>query len=62
VEVEFASRIVMFRLFYLGLTPYDSARHFHGLSELSWSKWTEDVRQRCGTANHLSWKAKFSRV
>ncbi|HEU0369025.1 MAG TPA: hypothetical protein VFR42_07445, partial [Candidatus Acidoferrum sp.] len=48
VEVEFASRMVMFRLFYLGLTAYDSARHFLGLSELSWSKWTEDVRQRCG--------------
>ena len=45
---EFASRMVMFRLFYLGLTPYDSARHFLGLSELSWSKWTEEVRQRCG--------------
>ena len=45
---EFASRMVMFRLFYLGLTPYDSARHFLGLSELSWSKWAEEVRQRCG--------------
>jgi hypothetical protein len=40
--------MVRFRLFYLALTPYDSARHFLGLSELSWSKWTEDVRQRRG--------------
>jgi hypothetical protein len=45
---EYASRMVMFRLFYLALTPYDSARHFLGLTELTWSKWSEDVRQRCG--------------
>ena len=45
---EFASRMVMFRLFYLGLAPYDSARHFLGLTELTWSKWSEEVRQRCG--------------
>jgi hypothetical protein len=31
---EFASHMVMLRLFYLGLTPYDSARHFLGLSEM----------------------------
>ena len=45
---ERASRMVMFRLFYLGLTPYDRARHFLGLSERSWVNWTEDVRTRCG--------------
>jgi hypothetical protein len=30
-----ASRMVLFRLYYLGLTPYDRARHFLGLSEHS---------------------------
>jgi len=45
---EQASRMVMFRLFYLGLSPYDTARHFLGLSEMSWVKWAEDVRRRCG--------------
>lgn len=45
---DLASRMVMFRLFYLGLTPYDSARHFLGLTEWTWSKWSEEVRQRCG--------------
>jgi hypothetical protein len=45
---EHASRMVMFRLFYLGLSPYDTARHFLGLSEMSWVKWSEDVRRRCG--------------
>ena len=41
---ERASRMVMFRMFYLGLSPYDTARHFLGLSEMSWVKWSEDVR------------------
>jgi hypothetical protein len=45
---EHASRMVMFRLFYLGLSPYDTARHFLGLSEMSWVKWSEEVRRRCG--------------
>jgi hypothetical protein len=31
-----ASRMVMFRLYYLGLTPYERARHFLGLSERGW--------------------------
>ena len=45
---EHASRMVMFRMFYLGLSPYDTARHFLGLSEMSWVKWSEDVRRPCG--------------
>jgi len=45
---ELASRMVMFRMFYLGMAPYDSARHFLGLTEFTWSKWSEEVRQRCG--------------
>jgi len=40
--------MVMFRMFYLGLSPHDSARHFLGISEMSWVKWSEDVRRRCG--------------
>jgi hypothetical protein len=45
---DHSSRMVMFRLFYLGLAPYDKARHFLGLSELTWSKWNDEVRKRCG--------------
>lgn len=41
-----ASRMVMFRLFYLGLAPYEGARHFLGLSERSWVNWSEEVRGR----------------
>src|SRR6266404_1296093 len=43
-----ASRMVMFRLYYLGLAPYENARHFLGLSEQSWVIWSEEVRRRCG--------------
>ena len=43
-----ASRMVLFRLYYLGLAPYDRTRHFLGLSEMSWVQWTEVIRQRCG--------------
>jgi hypothetical protein len=45
---ERASRMVMFRLYYLGLAPYERARHFLGISERSWVNWSEEVRRRCG--------------
>src|SRR3984893_2771994 len=45
---ECASRMVMFRLYYLGLAPYENARHFLGLSEQGWVNWSEEVRRRCG--------------
>jgi hypothetical protein len=35
---EWASRLVLFRLYYLGLAPYERARHFLGLSERGWVK------------------------
>jgi hypothetical protein len=35
-------------LYYLGLAPYDNARHFLGLSEQNWVSWSEEVRRRCG--------------
>jgi hypothetical protein len=39
--------MVLFRLYYFGLAPYENARHFLGLSERSWVNWTE-VRHHCG--------------
>jgi len=45
---NFASRMVMFRLYYLGLAPYENARHYLGLSEHSWVNWSEEVRRRIG--------------
>jgi hypothetical protein len=45
---EWASRMVLFRLYYLGLSPYERTRHFLGLTEHSWVQWTEAIRQRVG--------------
>jgi hypothetical protein len=45
---ERASRMVMFRTYYLGLAPYNTARHFLGLSEMSWVNWSDEIRRRCG--------------
>src|SRR5215475_1220015 len=45
---EWASRMVLFRLYYLGLAPYEKARRFLGLSETNWVQWTEQIRKRCG--------------
>jgi hypothetical protein len=45
---DWASRMVMFRVYYLGLAPYDNARRFLGLSERSWVNWSEEIRRRCG--------------
>jgi hypothetical protein len=43
-----ASRMMLFRLYYLGLAPYEKTRHFLGLSEHSWVNWSEEVRRRVG--------------
>ena len=43
-----SSRLILFRVFYLGLAPYHSARHFLGLSDLAWVQWTEQIREIVG--------------
>jgi hypothetical protein len=45
---QLASRLVVFRMYYLGLAPYESARRFLGISELSWAQWTVQIRCRVG--------------
>jgi len=45
---DFASRMVLFRIFYLAMSPYDRARQFLGLSEMGWVNWTEEIRRRVG--------------
>jgi hypothetical protein len=45
---ELGSRTVLFRLYYLGLVPYEKARPFLGLSEYTWADWSDEVRRRCG--------------
>jgi len=45
---EWASRKILCRLYYLALTPYEQARHFMGIREDVWVKWTEEIRDRAG--------------
>jgi hypothetical protein len=45
---DLASRAVLFRLYYVGLMPYDQTRHFLGISEMNWVQWTEEIRRRAG--------------
>jgi hypothetical protein len=44
-----ASRLILFRLYYLGGAEYEAARHLLGLSERTWSDWAEEVRARVGS-------------
>ena len=43
-----ASRLILFRLYYLGGAEYEAARLLLGLSERTWSDWAEEIRQRVG--------------
>ena len=46
-EPQSASRLVMFRTYYLGLAPYETTRHSLGLSEHSSVNRSEEIRRRC---------------
>ena len=48
-KVPRASRLILFRLYYLGGAEYEAARHVMGLSERTWSDWAEEVRARVGS-------------
>src|ERR1700731_753032 len=43
-----ASRLILFRMYYLGGAEYEAARLLLGLSERTWSDWTEEIRARVG--------------
>ena len=43
-----ASRLILFRMYYLGGAEYEAARHLLGLSERTWSDWAEEIRQLVG--------------
>jgi hypothetical protein len=43
-----ASRLILFRMYYLGGAEYEAARHLMGISERTWSDWAEEVRARVG--------------
>ena len=43
-----ASRLAMFRVYYLGGAEYQAARRHLGISELTWADWAEEIRRRVG--------------
>ena len=43
-----ASRMAMFRVYYLGGAEYHAARRHLGISELTWADWAEEIRARVG--------------
>jgi len=45
---ELASRMILFRVFYLGNANLHAARAHLGISELTWEQWSDDVRLRVG--------------
>lgn len=47
-SVPLASRMVMFRVFYLGGAEYQVARRHLRISELTWADWAEQIRASVG--------------
>ena len=43
-----ASRMAIFRLYYLGGADYQAARRQLGISELTWADWAEEIRRDVG--------------
>ena len=43
-----ASRLILFRMYYLGGAEYHAARRVLGISERTWSDWAEEIRRRVG--------------
>jgi hypothetical protein len=43
-----ASRLILFRMYYLGGAEYHAARNALGIGELTWSAWTDEIRSRVG--------------
>jgi hypothetical protein len=42
------SRLILFRLHYLGGCEYELARQRMGLSEVGWTNWTDEIRRDVG--------------
>jgi hypothetical protein len=43
-----ASRLILFRMFYLGNGDYERVRQTIGISPDTWSAWSEEIRRRAG--------------
>jgi hypothetical protein len=47
-QLRRASRLILFRMYYLGGAEYHAARRLLGISERTWSDWAEEIRRRVG--------------
>jgi len=43
-----ASRMALFRVYYLGGAEYQAARRHLGISEITWADWAEEIRSAVG--------------
>lgn len=43
-----ASRMAMFRVYYMGGAEYQAARRHLGISELTWADWAQEIRRDVG--------------
>lgn len=43
-----ASRMAMFRVYYLGGAEYQAARRHLGIGEITWADWSEEIRRLVG--------------
>ena len=43
-----ASRLILFRMYYLGGVEYHAARRTLGISERTWADWVDEIRDRVG--------------
>jgi hypothetical protein len=43
-----ASRLILCKLYYLDLLPYEQARNYLGLREDVWAAWTDEIRNKVG--------------
>lgn len=43
-----ASRLILFRVYYLGGAEYQAARRLLGISELTWADWVDEIKHHVG--------------
>ena len=44
----YASRLILCRLYYIDLLPYEQTRNYLGIREDVWTDWTDQIRDRAG--------------
>ena len=44
----YASRLILCKLYYIDLLPYEQTRNYLGIREDVWTDWTDQIRDRAG--------------